>query len=90
MEELIRLHNALQNLYAVLHHAIRNVRAKHQAKVPRVVYLTEHPELPLVTLGIPVPSFRPVTETNDLRVTLPTKWYTAEVVVPIDDDNIEG
>ena len=53
--KLSRLRNALQFSFPVLHHTIGDVRTEHQAKVPHVVHLTEHPEQPLVEPGVLFP-----------------------------------
>ena len=52
--ELRSLRNAFQHPYAMLHHAIGNVRTKHQAKVQPNVHLAEPTEQFLVTIDHPV------------------------------------
>jgi len=89
MEELSRLRNVLQYSFSVLNRAIGNVRAEHQAKVPRFVHLTEHSELLLVTPGVPFLKSPWMVAKTNLRTT-ETKCVTAEVKVPVDDNDVEG
>jgi len=87
----LRLPNALQYLYAALHHTIEDVHAKDQAKIPHAVHLTEHTELVSEMCG-PISWLPPdcVAATNERRITLPTMRHIAEVYIPIDDNDVQG
>jgi len=85
-----RLRNALQHFYATLHHTIEGVHTKYQAKVPRIVHLTENLGLVSGTCdSVPQP-FPGVAEANEFQITPRTMWRVAEVDIPIDDNDIEG
>lgn len=88
----LRLCNALQCFHVYpfgIPRATRNIRTKHQAKVPDAVHLAEYLELLLMKLGMPLlcPLLLGI---NGFRVTPRLMRHVVEVEVLVYDDNIEG